>query len=106
GKLLNDEAWRRYDDYYGVLDPKPRLIAAGGGDFLFNDSACFDDAFVAKDPFYQEFTRWVGTRHTLDIGLAGERPAFFCAMRTARQGPFQRASERTFRELSSHFGRA
>ncbi|HEX3916542.1 MAG TPA: hypothetical protein VHW60_04325 [Caulobacteraceae bacterium] len=105
GKLCGEEARERYALHYGGLDPKLGLIAAGGSGYLFNDSAYFDDAFVARDPFYQEYTRWIGTRHTLDIRLAGEREAYFCAMRTAGQGPFQPASERDFARIAGHVGR-
>jgi len=107
GRLISDEARDRYAGHYGALDPKLRLISAGGGGFLFNDSVYFDDAFVARNPFYQEYTRWVGTRHTLDMSLASSaaRPAFFCAMRTAGEGPFQPITERTFVEVAGHFGR-
>jgi DNA-binding CsgD family transcriptional regulator len=106
-RLLTHEARERYATHYGALDPKIRLIARGGGGFLFNDSAYFDDAFVARDPFYQEFTRWVGTRHTLDmtVGPDAERSAFLAAMRTVEQGPFQPSAERTFTAIATHIGR-
>ncbi|HEY2706627.1 MAG TPA: hypothetical protein VGI95_01125 [Caulobacteraceae bacterium] len=107
-RLLSEEALERYATHYGALDPKIGLINRGGGGFVFNDSAYFDDAFVARDPFYQEFTRWVGTRHTLDMTLASEpeHPAFLAAMRTTGQGAFQPATARTFTAIAGHIGRA
>ena len=106
-RLLSDEALDRYARHYGALDPKMRLLSRGGGGFVFNDSAYFDDAFVSRDPFYQEFTRWVGTRHTLDMALGPEpgRSVFLAANRTAEQGPFQPASEQTFAAIAGHIGR-
>jgi DNA-binding CsgD family transcriptional regulator len=106
-RLLSDEALDRYARYYGALDPKMRLLSRGGGGFVFNDSAYFDDAFVSRDPFYQEFTRWVGTRHTLDMALGPEpgRSVFLAANRTAEQGPFQPSTERTFAAIAGHIGR-
>jgi len=104
-QLLGEEALQRYANYYGALDPKMRLISRAGGGFLFNDSACFDDSFVARDPFYQEFTRWVGTRHTLDMQLNCEGSAFLAVNRTAGQGPYQPAAERTFTAIAGHIGR-
>src|SRR5581483_7111447 len=79
GRLLSEEARQRYEQHYGRLDPKLRLIAKGGEGFVFNDSAHFDEFFVGRDPFYQEFTRWVGSRHTLDIAIAPDRdrPVYF-----------------------------
>lgn len=106
-RVLGEEAWDRYDRYYGALDPKIGLISRRGDGFVFNDSDHFDDGFVARDPFYQEFTRWAGLRHTLDMtmGAASERPAFLAAMRTPAQGPFQPASEQAFRTIAGHIGR-
>jgi len=106
-RLLSEEALDRYARHYGALDPKMRLLSRGGGGFVFNDSAYFDDAFVSRDPFYQEFTRWVGTRHTLDMALGPEpgRSVFLAANRTAEQGPFQPETERTFAEIAGHIGR-
>jgi PAS domain-containing protein len=106
-RLLSDEALDRYARHYGALDPKMRLLSRGGGGFVFNDSAYFDDAFVSRDPFYQEFTRWVGTRYTLDMALGPEpgRSVFLAANRTAEQGPFQPSSELTFAGIAGHIGR-
>jgi DNA-binding CsgD family transcriptional regulator len=106
-RVLSDEARTRYAQYYGELDPKLRLFARRSEGFLFNDSAHFDDVFVSRDPFYQEFSRWVGTRHTLDIAIAPDRlrPIYFAAMRTETQGRFQSPTEAVFSELARHFGR-
>jgi DNA-binding CsgD family transcriptional regulator/PAS domain-containing protein len=106
-RLLSEEALDRYARHYGALDPKMRLLSRGGGGFVFNDSAYFDDAFVSRDPFYQEFTRWVGTRYTLDMALGSEpgRSVFLAANRTAEQGPFQPSTELTFAGIAGHIGR-
>jgi PAS domain S-box-containing protein len=108
GRLLSEEARERYALHYRRLDPKLPLIAQGGEGFLFNDSAHFDETFIGRDPFYQEFSRWVGTRHTLDIAVAPdrERPVFFAAMRTSRQGRFQPTAEASFAKIARHFARA
>lgn len=105
GRLLSDEARGRYQDHYHALDPKLATMARGGAGYLFNDADHFDDAFVARDPFYQEFSRWVGTRHTLDTSFSTERPVYFAAMRTQPEGPFQPSTARTFLQIARHFSR-
>jgi DNA-binding CsgD family transcriptional regulator len=68
----------------------------------------FDDHFIAHDTFYQEYSRPVGTRHTLDYFLDsdGERDVYIAAMRSACQGPYSRRAAAQFRELGDHFLRA
>lgn len=107
GRLLSAEARDRYQRHYHALDPKIAVIARGGAGYLFNDSDHFEDAFVARDPFYQEFSRWVGTRHTLDTSFDADatRPVYFAAMRTRPEGPFQPSSAAAFKEIARHFRR-
>lgn len=108
GHVLGPEHAIRYSQYYGRVDPKQRLLDGGGPGFLFNDARHFDDDFVARDPFYQEFSRTLGTRHTLDLFVqsgSGKR-TYLAAMRAPRQGAYGRDCEIAFRQASKHFARA
>lgn len=107
-RVLGKEHATGYSDHYGRMDPKQRILDAGGPGFLFNDACHFDDDFVARDPFYQEFSRTIGTRHTLDLFVQsrGGNRTYLAAMRTSRQGAYGRRSETMFRQASAHFVRA
>lgn len=107
-RVLGYEHAIGYSDHYGRIDPKQRILDVGGPGFLFNDARHFDDDFVARDPFYQEFARAIGTRHTLDLFVhsrSGKR-VYLAAMRAPRQGAYGRRCESLFRQASMHFVRA
>ncbi|HUH91628.1 MAG TPA: hypothetical protein VL742_00595 [Casimicrobiaceae bacterium] len=106
-EVLAEDFSAAYIGYYHAIDPKNRFLGRDAGK-LFNDAAHFDEAFVSRDAFYQEFTIPNGMRHTLDmnIGAALGQDVYFAAMRTARQGPFDRRSEELFQLVSRHVARA
>lgn len=108
GRVLGPDDAKRYSTYYGRMDPKARILAAGGPGFLFNDAEHFDEDFVARDPFYQEFSRDVGTRHTLDLFVEDRsgRRTYLAAMRTKRQGAYGDRAGILLRQASRHFVRA
>lgn len=95
----------RYSHYYGRLDPKRSAVVTG---IVFNDARHFDRSFVARDPFYQEFTFSVGLRHTLCINCVkqGRQEIALAAVRNAKQGPYDVAAESRLALLAPHFARA
>lgn len=105
GHVLSPDIRQQYFCHYGRIDPKLGLLYRNQANYLFNDARHFDAAFVARDPFYQEFSRSVGTRHTLDMTLdrsdGSER--FLAVMRAPSQGPYDRRAERIFRQAADHF---
>jgi DNA-binding CsgD family transcriptional regulator len=108
GHVLSQESYDRYRRYYGRLDPKAAFFARRGAGFLFNDAEHFDDRFVAKDPFYQEFSAPLGTRHTLDhlVGRCGDDEVYLAAMRSASSGPYDTRMAGRVRRAGEHFLRA
>jgi DNA-binding CsgD family transcriptional regulator len=106
--VLSPESREAYVRYYGRLDPKRPFFANKGVGFLFNDAAHFDNRFVAHDPFYQEFSIPLGTRHTLDLfaGRSGAQDIYLAAMRSRAQGPYDPAEADTLRRAGTHFLRA
>ena len=99
GRLLTLEARKRYVDYYGRFDPKMKILAGQEPGYLFNDANHFDERFVARDKFYQEFSRAIGTRHTLDMPVlrSAKRQVYLAAMRTRSAGAYDLHAERFFR---------
>jgi DNA-binding NarL/FixJ family response regulator len=108
GRVLTPEVRKQYADHFAHVDPKLVILAARSPGYLFNDVRHFDDKFVASDPFYQDYSRRLGTRHTLDMLLrrSGGRAVYLAAMRTRGAGPYDRDIERFFRQASAHFFRA
>jgi DNA-binding CsgD family transcriptional regulator len=116
GKMLNEstdrivtaEARALYISRYGRIDPKETIFARRDPGFLFNDVNHFDEGFVARNPFYQEFTRSLGSRHTLDmlVERSGLRRIYLAAMRTRTQGAYDQGAEARFRQAARHFALA
>ncbi|HEX9158655.1 MAG TPA: hypothetical protein VF835_00385 [Rhizomicrobium sp.] len=108
GRMLTPELTGLYVRHYGRFDPKLKVLAHNAPGYLFNDARHFDERFVARDLFYQEYSRRVGTRHTLH--MVAERSAgrqlYLAAMRKRRAGPYEPRSEALFRQASGHFVRA
>lgn len=104
--LCPSESEHRYAQHYARFDPKAAVFAAHRSDFLFNDMRHFDDDFVARDPFYQEFVLPLGMRHTLGLSMraADGRTVFLSAMRPGR--PFAPRDESFFLRVGRHFRRA
>ena len=107
-RMLTADVREKYVRHYGALDPKMRILAARDPGFLFNDAEHFDEAFVGRDPFYQEFTRSIGTRHTLDmlVRKGREKQVYLAAMHSSKRGPYDLRAARLFRQASRHFVRA
>src|SRR5579862_334414 len=107
-RVLSPESYDRYRRYYGRLDPKQAIFARHGAGFLFNDAEHFDDRFVAHDPFYQEFSAPLRTRHTLDyfVGRCGTNDIYLAAMRPGASGPYDARAAGSLRRAGEHFLRA
>lgn len=108
GRMLTPELVQQYQVHYGHLDPKLPILAANGPGFLFNDANHFDADFVEWDPFYQEYSKPMGNRHTLDMCLrdSGRHTVYLAVMRGAVRGPYNGREESVFRQASRHFLRA
>ena len=104
-RILTAEARDRYVRHYHALDPKSALFANRRPNYLFNDVDHFDEDFVRRDPFYQEFSTPIDSRHTLDMLLARDSGSavYFAAVRSARHGAFVRRDVARFRRASQHF---
>ncbi|MGD0192337.1 MAG: hypothetical protein ABSD74_16495 [Rhizomicrobium sp.] len=108
GRVLTPEMQNRYVRFYGRLDPKLGILAGRRPGYLFNDARHFDADFVARDIFYQEYSRPMGSRHTLDMLMErrGKREVFLAAVRSPKEGPYDVQAETVFQQASCHFVRA
>ncbi|HEX4160190.1 MAG TPA: hypothetical protein VHY79_17125 [Rhizomicrobium sp.] len=107
-RIITQEMRDAYSRHYLALDTKMRILEQRKPGYLFNDADHFDEAFVAHDSFYQEFARWIGTRHTLDMLMHrdGEKEIYLAAMRAPKQGAYDGAAATAFTQASKHFVRA
>jgi DNA-binding CsgD family transcriptional regulator/PAS domain-containing protein len=105
GHLLTPDVREPYMRYYGRIDPKLRVLYRHKVNYLFNDARHFDAEFVARNPFYQEYTRSLGMRHTLDmtIGRDDSSERFLAVMRAPSRGPYGARDEGLFRQCAQHF---
>jgi DNA-binding NarL/FixJ family response regulator len=108
GCTYTDEVSEKYSKHYLQLDPKAPIFARCSEGFVFNDVRHFDESFVANSPFYQEFSRSIDSRHTLDMLLQRDsrREIYLAAVRSKRQGNFTVADEQLITWASGHFLRA
>ncbi len=106
--ILTDASYHAYGRQFLAFDPKAPIFARGGPGFVFNDAEHFDDAFVARDPFYQGFSVPHGMRHTLDLFACrdGTREVYLAGMRPKRQGPFVPADCVILKKAGTQFLRA
>lgn len=105
GRIIDASAVARYMSHFINVDPKRSILTNRKVGFVFNDADHFSDDFVGRDPFYQEFSRSINSRHTLDmlINRSSSQEIFFASMRTARQGHYDGKTVATFLQASRHF---
>jgi len=90
---------------YIHVDPRTAFLMSVP---VLEPAACwdhFDDAFVAKSPFYQDFLIPYGGRYTLGVKLVedDERVMVLGLHRGVRQQPFDAAERATIARLAGHF---
>jgi DNA-binding CsgD family transcriptional regulator len=98
------EANDDYLRYYGKIDPKPALaIQRPSGQII----AChhhFDDAFIAKSEFYQDYLIPLGVRYFAGVKLidSGDVSALYGLLRAPGQGRFEDVDLKLFARLRPH----
>ena len=105
GRIISTEAVTRYVDFFANVDPKRAILENRRVGFVFNDADHFSDDFVKRDPFYQEFSRPMNSRHTLDMLLSRSpsQEVYLASMRSARQGHYDSEVVAKFQQASRHF---
>lgn len=97
-----------YLRHYHRLDPRlGKFLPAPLGDW-FSCEEHFDDAFVADNPFYQDYLIPLGARYLYGTKLHDDESSTVLIGHLSRVGnpPLNDAEKHAFRRLSSHFQKA
>jgi DNA-binding CsgD family transcriptional regulator len=97
-----------YVNYYGSIDPRAALAARGRVGVPFACHHHFDDRYVAKSEFYQDFMLKIGGRYVSGLKLfENDRLLTITSVhRNTRQGPFEETDLRLLKQLQPHLSQA
>ena len=104
GERLSADAAERYQAYYGAIDPRVSLARSNRpGDIVFCQ-AHFDDRFVSRNEFYQDFLLPEGLRYCFGASAYRSENADFLVglMRGPERGKFDDASQLALKRLMPH----
>lgn len=97
-----------YERHYGALDPRRLLVERMPVGTLIADHEHFDEAFVRRDEFYQDYLRPLNLRYAAG-GRVLETPdlsAVVAVIRAPEQGPFLAQDMAVLKRLGPHLARA
>ncbi len=111
-RVISDEAWNgalaRYNNHDGAVDPRRELASQAGPGIVIACHHHFDERFISKSEFYQDFWLRQGMRYvmggclvksdTIDIQIG--------LMREPGRGHFTLEHETYLGRLMPHFNRA
>lgn len=69
GERVSDSAAQRYEAYYHRIDPRLDMVRHAPAGTLCCDQHHFDERFVARSEFYQDFLRPEGLRYVLGASI-------------------------------------
>ena len=103
-----EAAIEQYGAYYAAIDPRRMLVAAGPAGQV---SACqhqFEDSYVERSEFYQDFLGAWGMRRSLSSLLAqeGDEQLMLGLVRSSRRGPFEDDEVTRLERVMPHLQRA
>ncbi len=103
-----NDAIALYDDYYCKVDPRLELTLKVGPGAVIACHHHFDDRFVSKDEFYQDFLLSYGLRYMLGGCLSHREPADanLALLRDTKHGPFEPEHESLLARLMPHLSRS
>ena len=108
GSHVTPGAARRYDEYYGAIDPRTQLVRQCSVNQVFLCEQHFDTAYVERSEFYQDFLRPEGLRFCMGtcIRLADGTDFALGLLRSEDRGSYSEETQRTFKRLIGHIGQA
>jgi DNA-binding CsgD family transcriptional regulator/PAS domain-containing protein len=93
-----------YSRYYAQIDPRAGLADAGPTGQIVTCHELFDDRYVAKSEFYQDFLIPIGGRYVIGAKLidTGSDIGILRVHRNAKQGRFEHADRKLFARVEPH----
>ncbi|MEQ1592391.1 MAG: hypothetical protein ABL892_08385 [Thiobacillaceae bacterium] len=110
--VMSHDSWNDalalYNRHYGVIDPRLELALNAGPGVVIACHHHFDDRFVSKDEFYQDFLLSFGLRYVLGGCLSHHERADvnLALLRDPKHGPFDAGHESLLTRLMPHFNRS
>lgn len=110
--VICDPYWHKalceYQAYFGKLDPRRELASKLGTGRIFACHHYFDETFVNRSEFYQDFLRPHGLRYTLASCLYQDDTLEISLglIRAAECGPYSDTDQERFTRLKPHIHRA
>lgn len=97
-----------YASYYNSIYPRAGMVARMPAGFAMACHHYFDDAYVAKSEFYQDFMIKIGGRYIAGAKLTetARYSAIIAAHRNIRQGPFEERDVVLLKRLLPHLSQA
>jgi DNA-binding CsgD family transcriptional regulator/PAS domain-containing protein len=105
--VFTDEAKRAYLDHYQAIDPRLALLKSLQPGTVVASHQHFDDGYIQRSEFFQNFLAPLGARHSLFCDLsAGRLSATFGIWRSAHRGPFEAEEIALFEAFVPHLQNA
>lgn len=103
-----NDAIALYNSHYCKVDPRLELTLKVGPGAVIACHHYFDDRFVSKDEFYQDFLLSFGLRYMLGGCLTHREraDANLALLRDPKHGPFEAEHESLLARLMPHFNRS
>lgn len=108
GTRVSAEAPIRYESHYGALDPRTDLVQRTPPGEIYTCVQHFDERFVSRSEFYQDFLLPEGLRYVIGgcAYRADDHDYVFGLQRGADRGVFTPEDESLLRRLTPHLGRS
>jgi len=110
--VMSHDSWNDaialYNSHYGKVDPRLELLSKTEPGTVIACHRYFDDQFVSKDEFYQDFLLSFGLRYVLGGCLSHHERADvnLALLRDPKHGPFEAEHESLLTRLMPHFNRS
>jgi DNA-binding CsgD family transcriptional regulator len=110
--VMSHESWNDalalYNSYYGTVDPRRQLASRADPGVVLACHHHFDDQFISKSEFYQDFLLRYGLRYCLGGCLSRNESTDvnLALLRDPEHGPFEPGHESLLTLLMPHFNRS
>lgn len=108
GERANAAAAQRYESYYGAIDPRAAHVRGTPVGMVCADQNLFDERFVDRNEFYQDFLLPDGLRYAMGAMLRSSEAGDYVLglHRGPERGLFQEREQVFLRYLIPHMNRA